>query len=33
MPAAKTLRAASFVDVKQDTLEMELLANVNKNIL
>ena len=32
MPAAVTLRAASVVAVYQDTLEMNLPAQVNKNI-
>jgi len=33
MPAAVTLWAASLVPVNQDTLEMDLPAQLNKNIL
>jgi len=33
MPTATTLWAASVVAVDQDTLEMDLPVNVNRNIL
>jgi len=33
MPAAVTLWAASLVPVNQDTLEMDLPAQVNKNVV